>query len=139
MSRLLRTFLVWFMVCAMPAQGIAASRMVFCGPSHGPMVLGALEASKDAEKAHASHSHGDRHGHSEEHAVTGHADSDSAAHHGDAGCSACAACCVAVSVPSTLALPESGRPQQAERSTLIERFASHHPAALERPPRTAFA
>ena len=34
MRRIVRAFLVWVMVIAMPVQGMAASAMLVCGPSH---------------------------------------------------------------------------------------------------------
>ena len=38
MSRAVRAFLVWIMAIAMPVQGMAASAMLFCGPSHERMM-----------------------------------------------------------------------------------------------------
>lgn len=34
MGLLLRTFLIWLLVLAVPAQGAAAATMAFCGPNH---------------------------------------------------------------------------------------------------------
>lgn len=34
MSLLVRTLLIWLLVLAIPAQGVAAATMAFCGPKH---------------------------------------------------------------------------------------------------------
>lgn len=155
MNRVVRAFLVWVMVIAMPVQGMAASAMLFCGPSHERMMRGlALGASASApghagDAAHemVAMDHG-----AHEPAVSGApvarepavgADSDGVGslfpHHGKFSCSACAACCSAPALPASFELPEAVRAAHAIRSSPMAPVASHQPDGLDRPPRAILA
>lgn len=150
MHRVLRVLLVWFMVIAMPVQGMAASAKVFCGPSHGRMTqapaLGAsgwaaghaMHAGHDA----SAHPHGG-HAHAAFLAETGDAAAPAAedggspsTHPGPFSCSACAACCMALALPPSFALPEPMGPVQAVSMAPVEPVATHQPDGLDRPPRS---
>jgi hypothetical protein len=156
MNRVVRAFLVWVMVFAMPVQGMAASAMLFCGPSHERMMQGlvldaaasAQDHSGDAAHEMAAMDHSDHH----EHAGSGapvaseptvSADGDGMGglfpHHGKFSCSACAACCTALALPASFELPQAVRTAHALRSSLVAPVASHQPDGLDRPPRAVLA
>lgn len=155
MNRVVRAFLVWVMVIAMPVQGMAASAMLFCGASHERMMQGlVLDApasapghSGDAAHEVAAMDHGDH-----EHAGSGApvasepdmaADGDGMGslfpHHGKFSCSACAACCTALALPASFELPQAVRTAHALRSSPVAPVASHQPDGLDRPPRAVLA
>lgn len=119
MFKRLRIVLVCLLVLALPVQGFAAATMLFCAGGHHHRVAEAIGGEMTLsghEHAHGhSHvgvSHLDSHdhlasavpdaGHDHEHAM---GDSHS---HGkslsklDGKCSACAACCTSVALPTTL-------------------------------------
>ena len=54
MSRMVRMLLIWLLALAIPAQGVAASTMAFCGPKHH----GGVAAAAADLAATASHVHG---------------------------------------------------------------------------------
>jgi len=54
MQRVFRAFLVWVMVIAMPVQGMAASVMFFCGPSHERMMQGLMADAPVSPSSHAA-------------------------------------------------------------------------------------
>ena len=87
MRQLLRTVLIWLVVLAVPAQGMAAVSMMHCGPGHhGAQVTQGMaptlaEISPVAPGGQAAHGHAVQAGH------TGHA-SHAAAHAGMASASA---------------------------------------------------
>lgn len=139
------------MVIAMPVQGMAASAMLFCGPSHERMMQGLVrEAPAAAQVDVHEHAHGGSaadhgvHPHTDSHgpdASQGHesADADGAQglmpHHGKFSCSACAACCSVLALPAPFALPEASSPVHPVRMAPVAPIASHQPDGLDRPPR----
>jgi hypothetical protein len=156
MSSFVRTILVWLMVYAMSAQGMAASFMLFCGPDHDHMMLGwgtdlpdagsgdavlwhspdqvpmgqdlaglPLELKLTANELHAGVSAG--------------VVSARASHHGDDGCSACAACCSALPLMSSFTLPEPWSVGRGVHSTQVEPLASLPPDPPDPPPRPHLA
>ena len=161
MRRAVRAFFVWVMVVAMPLQGMAASAMGSCGPSHARIMQGLmagapLAASLEAAEAghgtfasdHGAHQHATpAHPVGDEPCAGTHTGSRAAAdglsgqvlHHGDFSCSACAACCPALALPASLVLPEPSGPEPLVQVAPIEPVASHQPDGPERPPRTIFA
>ncbi len=155
MHRAVRVLLVWVMVFAMPVQGMAASMMLFCGPSHERMMQGLrLDVSEVASGLasrpghdQAAHQLG---GHDHAAVMDGVADeavsTDPAdggpgllSHHGKFTCSACAACCSALALPASFVLPEPASPAQHAGMAPVEPVASHQPDGLDRPPRTHLA
>lgn len=140
MGLLIRTFLVWLLVLAVPAQGAAAVTMAFCGPNHhaGAAVTDA-EPVASAEQAHAPSTHGD-------HAQTAAAPEDSAdtgssaapaksGHSGKQKCSACASCCsIGAMLNSVLAVPVPDLTPTVFSVTVptVDAFAIDGP---DRPPR----
>jgi hypothetical protein len=156
MHRVVRALLVWVMVIAMPVQGMAASAMLFCGPSHERMMQGLVLDASASAPSHAGDAmhqmavmdHGGHH----EHAGSGApvaseptvgADGDGMGtlfpHHGKFSCSACAACCIALALPASFELPEAVRTAHALRSSPVAPVTSHQPDGLDRPPRAVLA
>jgi len=155
MQRVFRAFLVWVMVIAMPVQGMAASVMLFCGPSHERMMQGLVV---DAPASPSSHAAKPGHepaatGHGvHDHAVPEHPVADEPAtgadgndvtglfpHHGKFSCSACAACCSALCLPTSFVLPTPSIPEHVAPMPTVEPVASHQPDGLDRPPQTVLA
>lgn len=155
MQRVFRAFLVWVMVIAMPVQGMAASVMFFCGPSHERMMQGQMADAPVSPSSHAANP-------GREPAATGHgvheqavpahpvadepatdADGNDATglfpHHGKFSCSACAACCSALGLPASFVLPTPSIPEHVAPMPTVEPVASHQPDGLDRPPRTVLA
>ncbi len=155
MQRVFRAFLVWVMVIAMPVQAMAAPAMLFCGASHERMAQALVPDAPASAPGHAGDSghamaamgHGD-HGHAGSGAPVASepapgADGDGTGslvpHHGKFSCSACAACCIALALPSSFELPQAVRCAQALRSSPVAPVASHQPDGLDRPPRAVLA
>lgn len=158
MNRVVRAVLAWVMVIAMPEQGMAASLMLFCGPSHERMMHAAgvdvaavrsvqagptLHDPADAGHAgRALHDHaapGDRVASQPAEATGADPAGSLPGHHGKVSCSACAACCSALALPAGFTLPEAvgvAHPMQTSSPTPL---ASHQPDGPERPPRAGRA
>ena len=155
MSRVVRAFLVWAMVIAVPVQGMAASAMLFCGTGHQRMMQGPgvdASAAVSGHDGHAAHHAATTDHGVHEHPVSGgpvvsesSAGSDAdggqglSPHHGKFGCSACAACFSMLALPASFALPEAASLAQPVRMSPDAAIASHQPDGLDRPPRTANA
>jgi hypothetical protein len=152
MNRVVRAFIAWVLVIAMPAQGMAASAMLFCGPSHERMMQVLVLNAPGPLHAHAGHAmhpvpamdHGEHHAHAGSAASvasdpTVGADGDGTGslfpHHGTFSCSVCAACCTALALPARFELPQDVHSARALRLSPVPPVASHAPDRLERPPR----
>jgi len=118
--RLLKLLLVWTIVLAIPAQGMAAAALQFCGPGHHRMQAAVAHAQQ------ASHHHDD---------IGEAAVSDVAA----SKCSACGSCCTPAALFNEFpVLPEA---------VLVSAYQPPAPVAvvtgitdgLERPPRPVLA
>ncbi|MCL4698178.1 MAG: hypothetical protein KJ023_14165 [Burkholderiaceae bacterium] len=159
MHRVVRAFVVWVMVIAMPAQGLAASSMLSCGPGHEHMArafalaMSAGGAGHDtAAAAHDKHAHaapqGSAAGHEDRaapHAAAAGAGNDVGdnagpfAPQGGSGCSACADCCSVLALPVDAMLPEPVGPLHPLRAAPAPRVASYPSDTPDRPPRTGHA
>lgn len=136
MNRFLKTFLIWMLAAMLPAQVIASSVRMTCGPgSHLPL--------QDAPAL--SHSH---HGAGADHALHLHAvgvaeEGMSGTDSGDMSgkfksshCSACAACCIgAAMTPAALDWTPSGGSAIAPVPRSDSSFDGFIPPGPERPPR----
>jgi hypothetical protein len=154
MQGLLRAVFVWVMVIAMPAQGMAASLMLLCGPSHARMAAGLLPDAPPAATGHGAAGHGPTalaHG-VHRHAALAVPCADGPTACADAGapagqsaqadgfsCSACAACCHALALPASLVLPAPSSPAHSVQMAPVQPVASHQPDGLDRPPRSTTA
>lgn len=135
MSRIFNTALIWLVMLAIPAQGFAASTMLFCGPMHERMA-GVSAASEQSGHQHASGVTPD---------YQHHAASQTPDDPGKAGdlakfsCSACAACCVgAALVASNENLPLADQTYERIISSSLPHigFVTGGP---KRPPRSILA
>lgn len=131
-----RLLLLCLMAVALPVQGFAAGGGVHCGAMHERMHAATVQEHHHADAAMEHHGHAALHQH-------GHdgADDQETAQGGLSAfkCSACAACCVAIGLPTAaLRLPavpaESAQPSFAAGPTLS--FLTSGP---ERPPRSVLA
>lgn len=169
MRRLVRALFVWITVIALPLQAVAASTMLFCGPSHERMMSvpmldasarlpGSLTQAHDGHDAHAEHAahhasvagHGDHHDHGRHdpaaahHAAlagggSGQGDDSTSPLHGMVSCSACAACCAAHALPAHVTVPEIVPAAQPVHAMPDVPVTSLPPDGLDRPPRTSLA
>lgn len=145
MKLALKTLLVWLLVAALPMQGLAATIMVGCGPSHH------LQAAQESHTAGSAAQGGGLH-HRENFsplAVAGidaHGPldrSDAAGKDFDLGqysCSACAVCTVGTAITSNIHLlvfPSLLSSAPAVR--VIDQEIGFIQGALERPPRAVIA
>lgn len=56
MDSLIRTLLIWLLMLAIPAQGVAAATMAFCGPKHhGGGAAAMADRAATTIQAHADH------------------------------------------------------------------------------------
>lgn len=128
MNPVLRTLWICLLLLALPVQGFAAARMMQCGPGHARM------QHTDGTAQHDGHEHHDHQAESPSQAddMSQHGSLPAAKHH----CSACAACCVGMALPSSapvLATPLESLPLVAATGGPDPVFLT---SGLERPPRT---
>ncbi|MCZ8255486.1 MAG: hypothetical protein ACK5W4_02960 [Inhella sp.] len=97
MSLLVRTLFVWLLMLAIPAQGMAAATMAFCGPGHHGSASARVASSVSSEHPHDGGFlavHGLHTGAvSEATSVDDPLAAKSAGHVPQQKCSACASCC----------------------------------------------
>ena len=141
---MVRTLLIWLLALALPAQGVIAATMVFCGPNHHDRASVATTAH-DADAVHqaqdsSAHSH-----HETADAQAEYTASDEAAApekfsaSGMQKCSVCASCCSAAAIHDTVAKLPVFEPMAADFAVLapaVEPFAADGP---DRPPRYVLA
>jgi hypothetical protein len=134
----LRTVLLWILMTALPLQGWAAAAMLHCGPSHQRMDVTAPESGDHHDAA------GSDHGHLADLGEVAASESHGKASHGSPSlakfkCSACAACCLGLALPSMAPAFEP-----LERASTLVPPASSAPVVFltggqERPPRPFLA
>lgn len=162
MNTIIRIVLAWLLALAIPVQGIAATAMLMCAPSHagaGVMTEPLSEASpsthhaamladcqdeQDADMAAAAVAAAPF-----DHCSQSSDQADSADHHsqGHEGhqksqghCSACAACCGVAAIGQTLlSLPEMLNTGTVQISPLPQSHDRELCGGIERPPRPAQA
>ena len=157
---MLRTVLIWLVALAVPAQGMAAVAMLHCGPGHHSAQAGGVTAKMLPEEAHAMHSAQGHVGHlvqgseaateaaasADVHGVAaaGAAADTAAGSASDADlstqppnqkCSACAACCAGLALPSAVALLPTLDPVREVTALSPSWTAGVAVDGLERPPR----
>lgn len=119
-----RLLLIWLLALALPAQGIAAATMQFCGPGHQHQVHPAEVGG------HAHHA-----------ALAGGKSAPAAklAQLGKFKCSACAACCLATALPPAIATLPVVKPVIEPEAVVPSDYAGPVVAGLERPPKHTLA
>lgn len=139
MLRLLKTLLLWFLIAALPVQGLAAAVKASCGLAHHAGATAVTAATAHEHAHHADHTHhGDAaHGHDRNDGGTSLTNAHDIGKDGFR--SACAACCIGVfappaSVPATI--------HASSDNVFISPSRLHTgfiPPGLERPPRNISA
>lgn len=151
MNCVLKTFLLWLMIAALPLQGMAAVVKASCGPRHHampPVAMAMMEhhhaAAGDAHDHTSAHQHTSAQDHTS--AATStlepqalddlvHAKSPKSSH-----CSACAFCCTgSAAPPTTLSLMQAPVHVEAIDLPSAVSFTGFIPAGPERPPRLVSA
>lgn len=139
-----RTLLIWLLALALPAQGVMAATMVFCGPDHRDQASAAV-AAHDAGVAHdAQHFNSQpdaaaQDSHAGEAAADETAAADKFAQSEMQKCSVCAACCSAAAIHDNVPKLPAVEPAAADFAAVapaIAHFASDGP---DRPPRHILA
>ena len=142
MFRMARMLLIWLLALALPAQGVMAATMVFCGPNHHDR---AAATSHDAGSAHralgseANLHHEAVDGQAEYTAPDKAAESETLSPSGMQKCSVCASCCSAAAIHGTASKLPALEPMAADFAALaptVEPFAADGP---DRPPRHLLA
>lgn len=147
MDRFFKQLLLWFLIAALPIQGVAAVIKANCGPRHHTVsVSAAADSARAMQHMHRLHEEHDvSHIHSALE-VTGTqvlTDGDSstepvsAGNHYTSYCSACAACCTGAVAPpvSFLAVPIPDSVEEVVISPAVS-YLGFIPPSLERPPKT---
>jgi hypothetical protein len=138
MHRILKTFLLWLLIAALPIQGMAAVVKASCGPTHHQSVAAMMAEHHHAHDGH--HHHADANIAADEHRSASSTASDKASDKAQAQksafCSACAACCFGAAAPPPVVFwsPTLVR-SEAKPIPLAVLFTGYIPAGLERPPR----
>ncbi len=152
MRSLLRSLFVWLMVLALPLQGLAGTAMQHCAKaaqqSEHRSTAEAVQFSDVPVQPHGVTGHDHGHGHGHGHAQDPGTDFSSpaaaapvAAHaaDGDHHCSACAACCTAVGLPTWTSPLDALTATSTAPSLPRLAVDSFVPAGLDRPPRSGCA
>lgn len=145
MNQVLKTWVLWLLILALPAQGYAAALGLSCGSQRSSETRTVFaEFSSHAMHKPGRHQSGKTdHIHDMGTADVGSSDISSPhAGHDGSKCSACAECCFgagAAIIPFALIwIPFAQRVTVSVSSPVLP-FSGHIPAALERPPRAFFA
>jgi hypothetical protein len=148
MTRVLKTFLLWLLMAALPIQGMAAAVKASCGPQHHDM---SSIATSGVEHHHDVASLTHHHESPDADTALPDADvdvaeteteraSDTKHVHKTSYCSACAACCFgAAAPPTTVPLMPAFSSVEAAVNPPVISYTGFIPAGLERPPRQLFA
>ena len=140
-----RTLLIWLLALALPAQGVMAATMVFCGPNHHGQASAVAPAHHHVDAAHqpqdsTAHSHeGITGAQAENTACDDTAAPDKVAQSSTQKCSVCASCCSAAAIHDTVPKLPVLEPVAADFAALtpaVEPFAAGGP---DRPPRPFLA
>jgi len=141
MNRVLKTFLLWLVIAALPLQGMAAVVKATCGLKHHSMASMAMGAADHQHPDGSMHHHHDA-ADSVALAVPGDlldeagTDSNTNHIHKSSYCSACAACCIgATAPPPSLILAPIFSTAETLVIPPIVSFTGFIPAGLERPPK----
>ena len=133
---MVQMLLIWLLALALPAQGVIAATMVFCGPNHHDRAAAAAVAH-DADAAHSHPEAADEQ--AENTASDETAAPDKFPQSGLQKCSVCASCCSAAAIHDTVPKLPVFEPVAAEFAALasaVEPFAADGP---DRPPRHLLA
>lgn len=136
-----KTLLLWLLAFAIPAQGFAASAMLFCSASHQRVQV-QFTAQDGAAHRHAEHtSHVHAAAVADDASLQGPATdpASAAADTASSQCSVCADCCHQVVIAAAPVLRDAAAPSPVYTSGAFAPATDAIPGALERPPRLIFA
>ena len=143
MRKLLKPFVFWLLLIAVPFQGYAAATMMCCGSAHSKGVGHSAQKSSMQGSMHSHLSVIDHDEGTVAAGLTSVADSDSGAHHHDGDshkriafkCGACASCCVSAAIVQTSDHSFDVASLTSARISFLSRyFYRFVPETLERPP-----
>jgi hypothetical protein len=141
MVRILKTFLLWLLIAALPIQGMASVIKASCGPRHHnlPSTAAVVEHAHNANAASYQHAAFDADAFmTVAIEVTGGPESALGSEQPMTAsyCSACAACCTgAVAPPASLSIASTFITAEAAVLPPATSFTGFIPAGLERPPK----
>jgi hypothetical protein len=140
-----RVLLVWLVVLALPVQGLAAATLMHCMPAHDghhaehadhAAASGTASASASASVLSPGAAEGEAHVHAHDHPAQA-ADAEAGAPPGgEHACSVCAACCLALALPATVARLPALPIDPTFWPEAAPALPSFVPAGLDRPPRS---
>lgn len=146
MNRFVRQLLLWFLIAALPVQGMAAIIKANCGPRHHAVSVSA-SATTEMPHGHVSHFHEGQTASDFHHTIEVN-ENDAVAEDSMASepsqfaghyatyCSACAACCTgAVAPPASLSAVPTPDIGEATAIPPVTSYLGFIPASLERPPK----
>ena len=145
---LIRSLLIWLLVLAVPAQGMAAVTMAVCGPNHAgaraaaqsPSVVSIERVDQDENPA-STHVHRDRTTQELED-LSASAEATSSVKVGDVSphtCSACASCCSAAAILSTVLAVPAAAHASTVFSAVVPSVDTYAADGQDRPPRIVLA
>lgn len=126
------TALVWLLIFAIPAQGVAAAAVIHCG-AYQHSGAGATQVNHALDD-HAAVAYDDSLRYAD-HQVVLDIDASGFEHDGYAKCSACAACCVGLGLPSGSSVPLPSLPSVAANCDIFTSALEVISTGPERPPR----
>ncbi len=127
MHRIVKTFMLWLLLAALPLQGFAAAMQLSCAPMSHHVAAPAAAHEHHGAALHAA-------------AQPAPADHAAMTAHAGSSCSACAACCLgALALPAgAIATPVYSTSLPAV-ATSLPRIADFIPGGPERPPKPVIA
>ena len=135
MASRFRTALMWLLLLALPLQGFAAATMLHCGPNHHGMSAESHDHTISGHRPHEAGIAGDPH---EMATDDGGTDSSAVRHLNKLAkfkCSACAACCMGVALPTAALAFAPIPPAMAPDSCVPTSHAGFVTDGPDRPPR----
>jgi hypothetical protein len=142
MRRVLKTFLLWLLIAALPAQGMVVAIQGTCCPPRQAEAAAAMSHLHHETRAMAQHDdhvdHAAVHGHDANAYKAADSYQDQASHqthqHQTSSCSSCVACYGAIAPPGEIRNPALPGFKAVNLSSCVP-IAGHVPASLERPPK----
>lgn len=127
----LRLFVAWLMMAALPLQGFAAASMVFCSEHHAAATSPAEGYATSGEHDHACHSHGVKA--QADNAVDESAEAElpDATHK----CGICASCCHSLAIAQNVRWSAFSPVPQAESAEPFLLIRTTPATVLDKPPR----
>jgi hypothetical protein len=128
---LLRIFLAWLLLAAMPLQGFAAASMLFCGPAGAAQHQLAKAPGAEHDHGHHTGAVASAHGHAAAEAPSVSSALPDATH----TCGLCASCCHSVAIAATpFLLSSQPAPQLAWEQAFVPLLSRPSPVP-DKPPR----